>query len=413
MFYEKKIKYLNYYENGIRIRGAGYVRLESRDRSLRMELTVTGLHPTDSFDRDIFLFAGKEEKPVGTIPIIGGAGQYRLQWPDASDIAGTGMSYSSLQGIRIPLGMGREISCLWQEQQKKTAKNLPLDGEKADLSLKRLSSTAESFASGTDSPAENMADMEFPSKGAAGPGLSAGSSDAADLAAKDSVNAGFTAKGSVGTDLTAESISHTDLIAGSDAGIRLNAGDDTNPGFSSRSGAGTKLNAGGDTNSGRSAARRPERRQWEELRKETGKKPSPDPSEIREESRAPRDHRGELTRLLDDKWQQLWSIYPHVRPFRDKREYLSIRPADFVIFSSPSYRLVNNSFLLHGYYNYKHLILTRVERKGEIYYYIGVPGSFFEKEKQVAIMFGFESFECAEEPAQAGDFGYYMMRTEI
>ena len=69
MFYEKKIKYLNYYENGIRIRGAGYVRLEARDRSLRMELTVTGLHPTDSFDRDVFLFAGKEENPWVQSPL--------------------------------------------------------------------------------------------------------------------------------------------------------------------------------------------------------------------------------------------------------------------------------------------------------------------------------------------------------
>ena len=60
-----------------------------------------------------------------------------------------------------------------------------------------------------------------------------------------------------------------------------------------------------------------------------------------------------------------------------------------------------------------HLLLARMERKGETLYYIGVPGTFFEKEKQVAIMFGFESFECAEEPAQAGDFGYYMMRTGL
>ena len=54
-----------------------------------------------------------------------------------------------------------------------------------------------------------------------------------------------------------------------------------------------------------------------------------------------------------------------------------------------------------------------MERRGEIAYYIGVPGNFYEREKQVAIMFGFESFECAEEPAQAGDFGYYMMRAQI
>lgn len=118
-------------------------------------------------------------------------------------------------------------------------------------------------------------------------------------------------------------------------------------------------------------------------------------------------------KLLEDKWQQLCAIYPHVTPFRDKREYLSIGPADFVIFPSASYKLVNNSFLLHGYYNYRHLILARMEKKGETCYYVGVPGSYFEKEKQVAVMFGFESFECAEEPAQTGDFGYYMMRTEL
>lgn len=118
-------------------------------------------------------------------------------------------------------------------------------------------------------------------------------------------------------------------------------------------------------------------------------------------------------RLMDDKWQQLCAIYPRIRPFQDAREYLSIGPADFVLFPADSYKMVNNSFLLHGYYNYNHLLLARVEKKGEIFYYIGVPGSYFEKEKQVAIMFGFESFECAEEPAQPGDFGYYMMRVRL
>ena len=122
---------------------------------------------------------------------------------------------------------------------------------------------------------------------------------------------------------------------------------------------------------------------------------------------------GNAVRLLEDKWQQLYAIYPHIRPFEDEREYVSIRPADFVLLPSESYKMANNSFLLHGYYNYKHLILTKVEKRGETLYYIGVPGTYYEKEKQVAIMFGFESFECAEEPAQAGDFGYYMMRTQL
>ena len=62
MFYDRKIKYLDYLENGVRVRGAGYVKMEVRDGSLRMELTVTGLHPTDSFTRDIFLYAGETAK---------------------------------------------------------------------------------------------------------------------------------------------------------------------------------------------------------------------------------------------------------------------------------------------------------------------------------------------------------------
>lgn len=120
-----------------------------------------------------------------------------------------------------------------------------------------------------------------------------------------------------------------------------------------------------------------------------------------------------IIRLQEDKWAQLCSIYPHIKPFRDEREYLSISPADFVLLPAADYRAAHNSFLLHGYYNYHHLILTRVEKRGEILYYLGVPGNYFEKEKQVAVMFGFESFECAEEPAEYGDFGYYMMRTGI
>lgn len=117
--------------------------------------------------------------------------------------------------------------------------------------------------------------------------------------------------------------------------------------------------------------------------------------------------------LQEDKWKQLSSIYPHIAPFQDDREYLSIGPGDFVIFTQKYYRLVNNSFLLHGFYNYKHLILKRMEKRNEIVYYIGVPGNFYDREKQVAVMFGFESFECREEPADNGDYGYYMMRVEI
>ncbi|MBR1930294.1 MAG: hypothetical protein IJ833_02300 [Lachnospiraceae bacterium] len=119
------------------------------------------------------------------------------------------------------------------------------------------------------------------------------------------------------------------------------------------------------------------------------------------------------TALYDNKWKQLSAIYPHIKPFQDEREYLSLHPQDFVILSEKYFDLIHNSFLLHGYYNYRHLILQRMEKRGEVKYYLGVPGNFYEREKQVAIMFGFESFECLEEPAGNGDYGYYMVPVEL
>lgn len=118
-------------------------------------------------------------------------------------------------------------------------------------------------------------------------------------------------------------------------------------------------------------------------------------------------------RLQDTKWKQLCEIYPRITPFRDEREYLSVGPNDFVLLPSKYFGLVHNSFLLHGYYNYKHLVLKEIQNRNETRYYIGVPGTFFDREKQVAVMFGFESFECMEEPAKSGDFGYYLMRIEL
>ena len=76
------------------------------------------------------------------------------------------------------------------------------------------------------------------------------------------------------------------------------------------------------------------------------------------------------------------------------------------------WRLANNSFLLHGFYNYHHLLY--IEDRGEVW--IGVPGIYHEKEKVAANDFGFTDFrrmtdvqiELSEEEKNTGvDFGYW------
>lgn len=117
--------------------------------------------------------------------------------------------------------------------------------------------------------------------------------------------------------------------------------------------------------------------------------------------------------FYEDKWEQLWHMYPQIHPFGDERMFLSLTPGDFVILGREYQKLVHNSFLLHGYYNYRHVILGKYpDEEGESYY-LGVPGVYYEREKMAAEMFGFEAFEGKREPAQQGDFGYYMKRVRI
>lgn len=114
--------------------------------------------------------------------------------------------------------------------------------------------------------------------------------------------------------------------------------------------------------------------------------------------------------ILNDKWEQLRQIYPVIHPYEDEREYISIQPKDFVIMTGDYQHLANNSFLLHGYYNYRYIILGR-EADGS--FYLGVPGVYYEREKMVALMFGFEAFDCDGGKAEAGRFGYYLRKVKI
>ena len=70
--------------------------------------------------------------------------------------------------------------------------------------------------------------------------------------------------------------------------------------------------------------------------------------------------------------------------------------------------LGNNSFLLHGIYQYRHLLLLRRQTDREITYYIGVPGTYSDQEQMMASMFGFQEFRMLKEPGtRKGSFGYW------
>lgn len=124
--------------------------------------------------------------------------------------------------------------------------------------------------------------------------------------------------------------------------------------------------------------------------------------------------------MEEDKWKQLCKNYPQVHIFPEA-DTIVIKPRDMVILTQEYHDLATNSFVLHAYYNYRQLLLLRYHQGSEVNYYLGVPGVYYEREKRIALMFGFEGFENGESrlvnedrrQAYAGCFGYYMKQVNI
>ena len=83
---------------------------------------------------------------------------------------------------------------------------------------------------------------------------------------------------------------------------------------------------------------------------------------------------------------------PPYIPCRGGRVDYSVRitPEDLHCLPEESKGYVENSYLLHGYYRYRHVLLGRRSRKEE--YVIMVPGIYSEREAGLARLFGFSEF---------------------
>lgn len=110
-------------------------------------------------------------------------------------------------------------------------------------------------------------------------------------------------------------------------------------------------------------------------------------------------------------WDQLQKEHAKIQAFDYEKgcEILTIKPQDIGMLPRENWVYGNNSFMLHGYYNYRYLILARLHNpNGMPRYLLGVPGHYYSNEKYMASMFGFPNFVLAKkQPSETGRFGYW------
>lgn len=76
--------------------------------------------------------------------------------------------------------------------------------------------------------------------------------------------------------------------------------------------------------------------------------------------------------------------------------YKKIEITDIRRLPKSNWNLCGNRFLIHGFFNYRYLILKTVEQDKEKKQYLGVPGIYEQPERMMALLFGFPEFEAAE-----------------
>ncbi len=83
-------------------------------------------------------------------------------------------------------------------------------------------------------------------------------------------------------------------------------------------------------------------------------------------------------------------------------EQLKALPADDI-------NITGNSFLIHGYYNFRHLLFGRVrENDNGTHYFIGIPGMYCNRERFMASMYGFGNFKKSHRSDYTNPyFGYW------
>ena len=107
-----------------------------------------------------------------------------------------------------------------------------------------------------------------------------------------------------------------------------------------------------------------------------------------------------------DKWERMLKTYQTVNESGEDNGItcLKIELKDIRLLPKDFWNIMNNSFLLHGFFNYRYLIFGKIGEK----WMLGVPGVFQNQEHVMASLFGFPEFlPQSSAKDQPDGFGYW------
>ena len=379
--YHRLISYIYAYEGGIKGKNTGFAKLETRGTSCRIQVSVRRVFAGGS-PIGVYLLAGQEEIRIGTLFVRGGNGEFRAV-VNCENIEGSGCNMEECCGLTLHEtdSAWRAYTTIWEDAVAHAAeveladvtaeKVREQEAEKEEATRKQTERAQE--AEGQN--AEEVPDISETSDHQEAEIVQEAQTETPQESFQESTQ-------EVQTETPKESFQESYQEAQTEA-RRKDSQESTRE---------VRKEALPDSPPDHQEAFQPGSQNQKQPQPDSSKEfPKEDPAEIL--------------------WDRLRVTYPKVTAFEcaDGCEILVIKPQDIGLLPRENWVYGNNSFLLHGYYNYRYLILARLGKPGERGRYIlGVPGHYGNNEKYMAAMFGFDRFvRSTRQPPRDSRFGYW------
>ena len=443
--YHRLISYIYAYEGGIKGKNTGFAKLETRGTSCRIQVSVRRVFAGGS-PIGVYLLAGQEEIRIGTLFVRGGNGEFRAV-VNCENIEGSGCNMEECCGLTLHEtdSAWRAYTTIWEDAVAHAA-----EVDLADVTAEKVREQEAEKEGATRKLAENVSgEVNSASVGKekldeASELTRSGEMESQDTSTetekKEAVNINETDFGisqpqpekledsnleifeDTETMEAVPDISETSDHQEAEVVREVQMETPQESSQESNQEAQTETPKESFQESYQEAQTEARRKDSQESTREVRKEALPDSPPDHQEAFQPGSQNQKQPQPDSSKefpkedpaeslWNRLRAAYPKVTAFEcaDGCEILVIKPQDIGLLPRENWVYGNNSFLLHGYYNYRYLILARLGKPGERGRYIlGVPGHYGNNEKYMAAMFGFDRFvRSTRQPPRDSRFGYW------
>ena len=443
--YHRLISYIYAYEGGIKGKNTGFAKLETRGTSCRIQVSVRRVFAGGS-PIGVYLLAGQEEIRIGTLFVRGGNGEFRAV-VNCENIEGSGCNMEECCGLTLHEtdSAWRAYTTIWEDAVAHAA-----EVELADVTAEKVREQEAEKEEATRKLAENVSgEVNSASVGKEKLDEASELTRSGEMESQDT-STETEKKEAVNINETDFGISQPQSEKLEDSNLEIFEDTETMeavPDISETSDhqeveivqeAQTETPQESFQESTQEvqtetpnqsfqesyqeaqteARRKDSQESTREVRKEMPPDSPPDHQEaFQSDSQNQKQPQPDSSKEFpkedpaESLWNRLRAAYPKVTAFEcaDGCEILVIKPQDIGLLPRENWVYGNNSFLLHGYYNYRYLILARLGKPGERGRYIlGVPGHYGNNEKYMAAMFGFDRFvRSTRQPPRDSRFGYW------